>query len=84
MKIAPGRLFSLFAASTLLLCSTPSTLFASEDTAVREVRLSWVQGDVRLSRGNGKYTDLNKPWEQAQGGDTARLRGLLGEDQNSR
>jgi hypothetical protein len=43
-------------------------LFASDDTAAREVRLSWVQGDVRLSRGNAKHTDLNKSWEQAQGG----------------
>jgi hypothetical protein len=68
MKILPRRLFSSFAASTLLLCFTPSTLFSSDDNAAREVRLSWVQGDVRLSRGNGKHTDLNKPWEQAQGG----------------
>jgi hypothetical protein len=28
-----------------------------------------VQGDVRLSRGDGKHTDLNKPWELAQGGE---------------
>jgi hypothetical protein len=68
VKIHPGRLF-FFAVSALLLCSTPATLFASDDTAAREVRLSWVQGDVRLSRGNGKHTDLNKPWEQAQGGE---------------
>jgi hypothetical protein len=67
MKILPRRLFSSFAASTLLLCFTPSTLFASDDTAAREVRLSWVQGDVRLSRGNGKHTDLNKPWAAAAG-----------------
>jgi len=68
MKILTGRFISLFAASTLLLCSTPS-VFASDDRATRDVRISWVQGDVRLSRGDGKHTDLNRPWEQAQGGE---------------
>jgi hypothetical protein len=29
------------------------------------VRLSYVQGDVRFSRGDGKGPDLIKPWEQA-------------------
>jgi hypothetical protein len=69
MKILPGRLFSFFAASTLLLCAVPSSLFASDGAAAREVRISWVQGDVRLSRGDGKHTDLNKPWAQAQSGE---------------
>jgi predicted secreted protein len=30
------------------------------------VRLSYVQGDVRFNRGDGKQPDLKKPWEQAQ------------------
>jgi hypothetical protein len=29
------------------------------------VRLSYVQGDVRFSRGDGKVADLSKSWEQA-------------------
>src|SRR5580704_4993315 len=29
------------------------------------VRLSYVQGDVRFSRGDSKGPDLNKPWEVA-------------------
>jgi hypothetical protein len=69
MKILRGRLSSFFAASTLLFCCNPSMLCASDDTTAREVRVSWVQGDVRLSRGDGKHTDLNKPWEQLQGGE---------------
>jgi hypothetical protein len=30
------------------------------------VRLSYVQGDVRFNRGNGKHPDLKKLWEQAE------------------
>jgi hypothetical protein len=68
MNIHRGRLFSFLTVSTLLLCSSPAAL-ASDDNDAREVRISFVQGDVRLSRGDGKRTDLNKPWEQAQGGE---------------
>jgi hypothetical protein len=68
VKILPGRFFFSFAASTFLLCSAPAA-FATDRTDAREVRLSSVQGDVRLSRGDGKHTDLNQPWEQAQGGE---------------
>jgi hypothetical protein len=59
---------SFFTVSTLLLCFTPAAI-ASDDSDARDVRISWVQGDVRLSRGDGKHTDLNKSWEQAQGGE---------------
>src|SRR6266853_4567210 len=68
MIIPPGRFLSFLAVSTLLFCSAPSA-FASDDSDAREVRISFVDGDVRLSRGDGKHTDLNKPWEQAQGGE---------------
>jgi FecR protein len=51
-----------------VLCSAPAA-FASDDHDAREVRLTSIQGDVRLSRGAGKHADLNKPWEQAQGGE---------------
>jgi hypothetical protein len=30
------------------------------------VRLSYVEGDVRFNRGDGKNPDLKKPWEQAE------------------
>ena len=68
MIIPPRRFLSFLAVSTLLLCSALSA-FASDDNDAREVRISFVEGDVRLSRGDGKHTDLNKPWEQAQGGE---------------
>ena len=69
MNLLSPRLFPLFAVSVLALSSTPSALGAAESDG-REVRVSFVQGDVRLSRGNGKGPDLNKPWEQAQAGES--------------
>ncbi len=68
MNFPPKRLLSFFILSTLLLCSTPLA-FASDDGDAREVRIASVQGDVRLSRGDGKHTHLNKTWEQAQAGE---------------
>jgi hypothetical protein len=68
MKKLQGRFFSLLAVSILSLCSTPPA-FASADGDAREVRITSVQGDVRLSRGEGKHTNLDKSWEQAQGGE---------------
>jgi len=66
MNIPSGRFLPFLAVSTLIFCSTPA-MFASDDGDAREVRVSSVQGDVRLSRGDGKHTDLSKPWEQALG-----------------
>jgi FecR protein len=68
MNIHRGRFLSFFTLLTPLLCSIP-TAFASDDTDVREVRISSVQGDVRLARGDRGHTNLNKPWERAQGGE---------------
>jgi hypothetical protein len=50
-----------------LISQAPSALPA-DDRDEREVRVVSVQGDVRLSRGDGKRPDLKKPWEQAQSG----------------
>src|SRR5271165_405147 len=62
------RFFTFFALFLLLLSTTPLA-FASDDRNEREVRLTLIQGDVRLSRGNGNHNDLNKPWEEAQPGE---------------
>src|SRR5258708_28790893 len=63
----PTRLFPIFAVSALLLSATPP-VYASDHDEAPEVRITFVQGDVRLSRGNRNQTDLNKHWEQAQDG----------------
>ncbi|MGB7285206.1 MAG: hypothetical protein WBE13_23310 [Candidatus Acidiferrum sp.] len=61
--------FSPFLSSFLLLASLAPAAPASTDRDTRDVRIAYVQGDVRLSRGNGKHPDLKKPWEQAQRGE---------------
>ncbi|MGA8407259.1 MAG: FecR domain-containing protein [Candidatus Acidiferrales bacterium] len=43
-----------------------STTAASASTDVQLVRISYLQGDVRFNRGDGKQTDLKKPWEHAE------------------
>jgi len=62
--------FSSFLSMLSLIGSfcTPITL-AANNAADREVRIVTVSGDVRLSRGDGKRPDLNRPWELAQRGD---------------
>ena len=42
---------------------------ASHNSGDREVRIGTVSGDVRLSPGDGKRPDFNRPWELAQRGD---------------
>jgi hypothetical protein len=64
--------FSSFLTSFVLL-----TTFAleaprargSDEGYPREVRLAHVEGDVRLSRGDGKHVKLNHAWEEAQNGE---------------
>ncbi len=63
------RVFSLLIISSMLLLM--ATIAAATDktknAATPEiVRISSLQGDVRLSRGDGKHADLNKDWEQAE------------------
>src|SRR5277367_585528 len=67
MKPSSPRLLSIFASSFLVLSAIPSTSRA-EDRPERDVRIVYVQGDVRLSRGDGKRIDLDKGWEEAQSG----------------
>jgi hypothetical protein len=67
MNLRGFRLFP-FIASSILAASLSSAAFASADRDNREVRVSFVQGDVRLSRGDGKHIDLRKDWEEAQSG----------------
>jgi FecR-like protein len=68
VKVSSPRIFPFVLLSSLLLSIAPEAQ-ASKGREAREVRVASVQGDVRLSRGNGKHIDLNKPWEQAQGGE---------------
>jgi len=65
----PGGLwFFPFLPVSVLLASLAPAAPASTDRDNREVRISFVWGDVRLSRGDGKHPDLNQSWEEAQSG----------------
>jgi len=60
-----GRLNSLLGL-TFLVMVLPAAAPAQAKTVYPEaVRLSYVLGDVRFSRGNGEGLELAKPWEQA-------------------
>ena len=75
----PGRAIIMKSPSNGLIGSTPllkpaflllvllaaSITQAKTTTYPQIVRLSYVQGDVRFSRGDRKGPDLSKPWEQA-------------------
>jgi hypothetical protein len=61
-----GIQFFTFLAISIFCVTLPSALRASSDRESREVRISQVQGDVRLSRGDGKHVNLNQPWEEAE------------------
>ena len=52
--------------SIVLLPAVPASQASERETQL--VRLSYVHGDVRFNRGDGKHKhpDLKKPWEQAQ------------------
>lgn len=68
MGIFSKLLSACFSLAALLLYFTPLAL-AADNEEIREVRVSLIQGDVRLSRGDGKQLNLKKPWEQAQSGE---------------
>jgi hypothetical protein len=68
MKLSGLRFFP-FLFVPIVLMALPPVAPASADRNTREVRLNLVQGDVRLSRGDGKHPDLKKTWEAAQGGE---------------
>jgi hypothetical protein len=61
------RFFSTLAFSVLFL-TLPFNARASSDQESREVHILNVQGDVRLSRGDGKHIDMKQPWEEAESG----------------
>lgn len=69
MKLPTRVCIFLLAFLIYLLATIPAVQASKNDRHARDVRLSYVQGDVRLSRGNGKHPDLNKPWEQVQSGE---------------
>jgi hypothetical protein len=68
MKLSGLRFFP-FLFVPIVLIALPPVARASADHNARDVRLSLVQGDVRLSRGDGKHPDLKKPWLAAQSGE---------------
>jgi hypothetical protein len=60
--------FSFLFAATCLFFPAAANAANSGDYEIPDVRVSSVQGDVRVSRGNKNTTDLNKPWERAAAG----------------
>jgi len=66
MKVPRCGFISILAFSALLLSLLLTTKSASGQGTTQTVRLSYVEGDVRLSRGNGMFPDLSAPWQQAQ------------------
>ena len=69
MRLLSPRVFSLFVFPILLL-SYHAPAKASDDYGEdRTVTITLIKGDVRLSRGDGRHPDLNKPWEQAVRGE---------------
>lgn len=59
--------FSLIVPSALTFFLAIATRAADAPTPEPQlVRLSYVEGDVRFNRGDGKRPDLKKPWEQAE------------------
>jgi FecR protein len=71
MKPSGLRLIPFFASLILLNTVAPRNAgaHASDEDALRDVRLSHVEGDVRLSRGDGKRVNLKRGWEDAQSGE---------------
>jgi len=65
MRTSWHRFFPFLAFSGLLL-SLATTAPASPQSDAEIVRLAYVQGDVRVSRGNGSRPDLYQSWEQAE------------------
>jgi hypothetical protein len=66
MKANLCRVFSLLAFSAMLLPRAMAGPSAVPQSDAQLVRVSYVEGDVRFNRGDGKRPDLKKPWEQAE------------------
>jgi len=65
MKVSRHQILSLLGFSSLFLFLAAATP-ASDQDSTQMVRLSFVEGDVRLSRGDGIFPDLSRPWQQAE------------------
>jgi hypothetical protein len=63
---APRFGFVSFLAFSALLLSLLTIKSAFGQGTTQMVRLSYVEGDVRLSRGVGNLPDLSAPWQQAE------------------
>lgn len=70
MKFLSARVV-FFVLISILTFFIPPRLVASKDkdNDDREVHLTFVQGDVRISVGKDHRPDLNQPWEQALAGE---------------
>jgi hypothetical protein len=66
MKANLCRVFSLLAFSAMLLPPAMATTSTTTRIDAQLVRVSYVDGDVRFNRGDGKRPDLKKPWEHAE------------------
>ena len=66
---ARGLRFFPFLVASPFFVSLASGAPASPESSDRDVRVAFVQGDVRLSRGHHNHPDLKQPWESAQPGE---------------
>ena len=65
MRVSQHRFLSALGFSGLFLFLAITTP-ASDQDSTQMVRLSFVEGDVRLSRGVGNLPDLSTTWQQAE------------------
>ncbi|HUK30754.1 MAG TPA: FecR domain-containing protein [Candidatus Acidoferrum sp.] len=66
--IYPKISFCLAILSSIILLTAPTSFAQAQKpswTAPQIVRINYLQGDVRLSRGDGKQPNLDKDWVQA-------------------
>src|SRR6202162_3250431 len=63
---APRLGFGSILAFSALLLSVLAIKSASGQGTTQMVRLGYVEGDVRLSRGGGNLPNLSAPWQQAE------------------
>jgi hypothetical protein len=71
MQLFSRRFVLLISFALLSVAALPRST-RGNDSDNQDVRISLLQGDVRLLRGDGKHFDLDKAWEQAQQGDSVR------------
>jgi hypothetical protein len=65
MKVHGARILSLFTFFAISLPISPILTVAEQNDAPL-ARLRLVQGDVRLSVGDGKHPNLSQQWRQAE------------------